>query len=964
MKSFVESLWRSSEFGQSVVHHEYIAPHAAQLDDPEGGLADPLRTMLARMGIQRLYTHQARAVELVRNGRNVMVATPTASGKTLIYTLPVLEKVLDDPSSKVLYLFPLKALERDQWRAFNEMCSFLEPRIPISSAIYDGDTAPQVRKKIKSDPPNVLITNPEMLHLGMLAFHQGWESFFSRLRFVIIDEVHTYRGIFGSHMAQLVRRLNRICEFYGSSPVYLLSSATVSNPLEFCERLTGQRTEVINENGAPSAGRHVLFLNPDSSPGITSARLFIRCLRKGYRTIAFTQSRKVTELIHMWVSHMAPELKNRVSSYRAGFLPEERRTIENDMSSGRLLGVISTSALEMGIDIGGLDVCILVGYPGTMITTWQRGGRVGRSDRESLMVLVAQPDALDQYFMRHPERFFDREFEAAVLDPNNRDILKEHIPCAAAEEPISDDDRFFSPAIQPLPFEELEREGKLLRAADRAVWYPARQRPHRDVNLRSVGETFAILDSKTKRTIGSIDGLRAFKECHPGAIYLHKATQFVVDGLDIEKRNAFATAVEAAYYTRVQTEKETAILEIQRSRPEGNFLVKQGRLRVTEMVTGFEKRRIKGQELLGKHPLDLPEQIFETVGIWIEIEDFIKQTVEQRKLHFMGGIHAMEHALIAMFPLFALCDRNDVGGISYPFHPDIGKSAVFIYDGYPGGVGLAEKGFDLIGELLEQSLELIVSCDCEEGCPSCIHSPKCGSGNKPLDKAAAQLTLEMLLGRQSPDMEEESLYLEEKEDESHAIVEVVPSQPNIAVLDLETQRSAAEVGGWNNAHLMRVSVAVVHESLGDEFHIYYEKDVAALLVRLKTYDLVVGFNIKRFDYKVLQAYSKPGELDAVPTFDILEYVHKKLGFRLSLDKLATATLKTAKTGHGLEALKWFKEGEMEKLTDYCKSDVAITRDLFLFGLNENHLLFENKDGQLLRLPTAWDIEKLKEGKWD
>ena len=962
MKPFINLLKKSAAFGQDMVHHEYIPTRKPSFANPEQGLSRPIQRMLFQQGITSLYSHQAQAIDFIRQGHNVMVDTPTASGKTLIYSLPVLESVLKNPMTSALYLFPLKALEQDQWRALKEMTSSLGQESYIESAIYDGDTPPHIRKKIRAKCPHILITNPDMLHLGMLAFHSSWKTFFSRLKFVIIDEVHTYRGIFGSHMAQVIRRLNRVCRIYGSKPIYLLSSATMANPSEFCERLTGHTPKLVTENGAPAAARHFMFFNPDSSAGITSARIFITCLEQGLRTIAFTQSRKITELMHMWVTQMAPHFRNLVSSYRAGFLSEERRIIERDMGSGRLLGVISTSALEMGIDIGGLDVCILVGYPGTMITTWQRGGRVGRSDRESLIVLVAQPDALDQYFMRHPERFFATGFESTVLDPNNPDILKKHIPCAAAEQPLDEDDPFFSEKLFPTEFEQLERDAVILRGADLPVWYAAHKRPHRGVNLRVAGETSTILDSRTKRTIGSIDGFRAYKECHPGAIYLHMGTQYLVERLDVDKRNVFVKPAKVTYYTRVLTDKETDILEVQRSKPEANFLVKQGYLRVTENVTGFEKRRIKGQELLSKHELDLPEQVFETVGIWIEIENFIKKGIESRGLHFMGGIHALEHAVIAVFPLLTLCDRNDVGGISYPFHPEIGKSAVFIYDGYQGGVGISEKGFELITELLTRALELITSCDCEEGCPACIHSPKCGAGNKPLDKKASRLILEMLLDKISI-TEEDKGGTEEFNKKSPEPERETSSMLKLAVLDLETQRSAEEVGGWGNTHLMRVSVAVLYDAPEDKFHTYFEKDIDSLIARLKTYDLVVGFNIKRFDYKVLEAYTRPGDLDGVSTFDILEFVHKKLGFRLSLNSLAQRTLGTEKSADGLQALEWFKNGEIDKLVKYCGKDVAITRDLFFHGLKEGYLIFKNREGNLVRITTHWELDKLKDGIW-
>ena len=511
-----------------------------------------------------------------------------------------------------------------------------------------------------------------MLHLGLLPNHESWRGFFSQLKFVVIDEVHTYKGILGSHMAQVLRRLTRICRHYGASPQYILASATIDNPDELAAKLTGSQVEVISESGAPLSGRHFLFINPDASSAALAAQLFVAALRHGLATICFTQARKLTELMHLWALRQAPDLKRLISSYRAGFLPEERREIERRLASGKMLGVISTSALEMGIDIGGLDVCILVGYPGTMVTAWQRSGRVGRWGQDSLVLLVAQPDALDQYFMKHPQEFFSRHFEAAVLDPHNPYVVKAHLPCAAQELPL---DRHTETVFDLSAYRDLiaslEKERKLLRAAASEAWYAGSRFPQKEVNIRGIGQSLAIFKKGSKHAIGSIDGHRALTECHPGAIYLHKATSYLVERLDLERRNILVSPVDPHYFTRIQSDKETEILEKFGSRNLAAFTVHLGRLKVTQRILAYEKRRLVGQELLGVIPLELPPQIFETVGMWLEIPDAVKNSVVDAGGHFMGGIHALEHALISMFPLFALADRYDIGGISHPLHPQL-----------------------------------------------------------------------------------------------------------------------------------------------------------------------------------------------------------------------------------------------------------------------------------------------------
>ena len=441
-------------------------------------------------------------------------------------------------------------------------------------------------------------------------------------------------------------------------------------------------------------------------------------------------------------------MPSSVRAYRAGYRPEERRAIEQGLVQERLLGVVSTSALELGIDIGGLDACLLVGYPGSIASTWQRGGRVGRAGQEALIILVALPDALDQYFMRHPEDFFVRRPEAAVIDPGNRRILRDHLVAAAAELPLRPADAAIYGEELARRIRELDAEHRLVQSADGTEWYARRRNPAREISIRSVGESFAILNPAGK-TIGSVDGFRAIHECHPGAIYLHQGQQFEVTGLDLAQRKVQARPVDVDYYTQTSGEKETEILQCQEVREVKRTVARLGRLKVTERITGYEKRRIFGQDRIGSYPLDLPPHTFETQGLWFEVPEAIRDYVKQAPpggLHFMGGIHAIEHAAISLFPLFALCDRGDVGGISHTFHPQVGRPAIFIYDGYPEGIGLAERCYRVLDDLLADTLALLRDCPCETGCPSCIHSPKCGSGNKPLDKAAAILTLEGLLG--------------------------------------------------------------------------------------------------------------------------------------------------------------------------------------------------------------------------
>ncbi|NOQ46294.1 MAG: DEAD/DEAH box helicase, partial [Desulfobulbaceae bacterium] len=743
---YVTALKNSDRFGPQVVEHRFSPEIPPDFAGQSGRLSPEIDLLLDKSTINSLYSHQEKAITHVLAKKNVFVATPTASGKSLIYNLPVFAELIQNPQARALYLFPLKALAQDQVKTINKLGQLLpehfstQARIP--AAIYDGDTSGYQRKKIRDHLPGILVTNPDMLHLSMLAYHDKWANLFANLTHIIIDEVHTYRGVFGSHMAWVIRRLKRICSLYGSKPVFILSSATIGNPEELAGQLIAAPVEVITNSGAPRAPRNILLLNPLDSAAAAATMLLEAAVHRGLRTIVYTQSRKMTELIAMWADRRLGEFKGKVTSYRAGFLPEDRRDIEQQLVDGSLIGVISTSALELGIDIGNLDICILVGYPGSMMATWQRAGRVGRGRQESLTVLVGHEDALDQYFMRNPGDFFSRDVEPVVLNPGNEMIAGRHLICAAAESPLIHDELLVSQNKVINLLARLTLQGKLLQSADGNTWFSARKYPQRDVDLRGSGTRYRILHKSGRELLGEIDGFRAFKECHPGAIYLHRAQARHVDSLDLETHEIVVSPFKGSYYTRAMTDKTTDILEVNKTVLCGSTRVHFGSLRVTETITGYQKIRIGRQKIIARIPLELPPNIFETQGFWIEIPDRLRQQTEKQNFHFMGGIHAMEHAIIGILPLMVLCDRNDIGGISHPRHEQTEGATVFIYDGYAGGIGLTKKGFSMIQALMEQTKDAVRECPCDIGCPSCIHSPKCGSGNRPIDKQACLSILE------------------------------------------------------------------------------------------------------------------------------------------------------------------------------------------------------------------------------
>lgn len=1050
---YIAALLASEKLGPQVTCHRLFAPAEPHYAPTSLPWPAAISRVLEQRGIEGLYSHQALATDHIRAGHSIVAATPTASGKSLIYNLPVLDRYLRDRDARALYLFPLKALAQDQLGAFNALVESWPKEARPTAALYDGDTTDHFRRKIRRSPPTVLISNPEMLHLGILPHHEQWAEFLAGLSHVVVDEAHTYRGVFGAHMAQVFRRLNRIAGRYGARPVYVLCTATVGNPGELAAALTGtgssgdagagaqpdspaaSRTAdapvVIDQSGAPQGPRHFVFLNPEQSAATAAIDLLKAALARNLRTIVYCRSRRMTELISLWAGQSGA-FAEHISAYRAGFLPEERRSIEARMASGELLAVVSTSALELGIDIGGLDVCILVGYPGTVMATLQRGGRVGRAQQESAVIVVAGEDALDQYFARNPDDFFNRPPEKAVVNPDNEVILTRHLECAAAEIPLTPGDAMLASPAARAAARALHARGLLLQSADGTQLLAARKRPQRHVDLRGTGQTFTIED-QDGQIIGSVDGFRAWQETHPGAVYLHRGRSYVIDEMDPARARIVAKAAKVSWFTRTRGQKSTDILEEAERLSLGRVLACRGRLRITDIVTGYEKRSTSGNRLLTITPLEAPPQVFETEGLWFVIPDSIRASLEERFLHYMGSIHALEHAAIGLLPLLIMADRNDFGGISTPLHAQTGLSGVFIYDGLPGGAGLTRQAFPDARSLLEATLKAVAACPCEDGCPSCVHSPKCGSGNRPISKIGA---LELLREMLAPGTEGDTLYrelrispapdrldmesldaaasltaaprpavsalefinMDEQTDtasprsaveeqsmskkqpapdnqtslfdsaapesgtrtpapgsntfDGAGLLTHIPLPPprNFVVFDVETRRSAAEVGGWNRADRMGVSIAVAYDSKADDYFAYQQEELPALFEKLRVADLVVGFNSLRFDYAVLSTFA-PFDLRRLPSLDLLQRVYERLSYRLPLDNLGQATLNEPKSASGLQALEWWKEGRLDDITTYCRKDVDITRRLYLHGLEHGFLLFSNKAGSPVRVPV-------------
>jgi DEAD/DEAH box helicase domain-containing protein len=754
--AFIHHLTTLSDYDQQIVYIQHIPPHDAIFGKLGKPLNPLLQSRLESLGIASLYTHQAMAVNSALSGKNVMVATASASGKTLCYNIPVLESVVSEKAGRALYLFPTKALAQDQLRklvelACPELINFGE------CATFDGDTPQEERAEIKKKA-RVVLTNPDMLHIGILPNHESWSKMLNQLRYVIIDEAHVYRGVFGSHVAQVLRRLRRLCRHYGSSPQFICCSATIANPGEHAEKLVGEYFEVIEKDGSSHGGKSFIFWNPPIVDKVKSVRrssnseattIFTELIRKNIRSLVFARTRKLAELICKYTrDHLGYPLSDLIKTYRAGYLAEDRRQIEQELFTGKLLGAVATTALELGIDIGDLEATVLTGYPGSISSTWQQAGRSGRSGEKSLSILIAQDNPLDQYFMNNPDFFFGKAFENALINLENINILKPHLLCAAWELPLSDSDEKYFGAAFPNVLPEVAKDGTIRKVRNR--WYPSPRvsHPAQNVNIRSASDNhFALLDaSHSYELLETIESSKAFFQVHPGAIYLHQGEAYFIKELDMEKRIAVATPSHEPYYTQTKELTEIKILKTKNEKGYLEAKVCFGEVEVTTTVMGFRKKKQFTEEVIGDEILDLPPQRFFTESLWFDLPQKTVDQIVSEHLDFAGGLHAAEHAAIALLPLFALCDRNDIGGVSTAFHADTGKAQIFIYDAYPGGIGIAEKGFNIISELWSATLKTIENCPCQSGCPSCTQSPKCGNNNEPLDKKAAQVLLRGLLG--------------------------------------------------------------------------------------------------------------------------------------------------------------------------------------------------------------------------
>jgi len=755
--AFLHHLSAQTGYSGQIAHIEHIPRRQARCAQLDRALPASLQGRLDEHGLLPLYSHQAEAVNRAREGRNVMVATSSASGKTLCYNIPVMEAVSTEPRSCALYLFPTKALAQDQLRSLKEL--FYPHLFQMGEVTtFDGDTPQPERAEVRKRA-RVILTNPDMLHLGILPNHQQWSRLLRRLRYLVLDEAHTYRGVFGSHVACVIRRLRRLCQLYGSNPQFILCSATIANPGEHAQKLVGLPFTVVDNDGSPHGGKEFVFWNPpiiDSARSVRrsangeAASLFAELVSSNIRSLTFVRTRQLTEVIYNYTRRKLAEidsaLPKKIKPYRAGYLPEERRKIEKELFGGELTGVVATTALELGIDIGDLEATVLTGYPGSIASAWQQAGRSGRSQDKSLSFLIGLDNPLDQYFMRHPDSFFGKSFENALVNPDNPYILRDHLLCAAWELPLgAKDEPFFGPASAG-EIAGFEEQGLLRQRKDK--WYPAPSviYPAQGINIRSTsGENFAIIDTSNGSLLETIGASVALFQIFPGAIYLHQGESYLVEELDLHSRTAFAKPVTVNYYTQDKEITDLHILKVLRDKTCRQSRVYLGEVEVTTRVVGFKKKAQFTEEVIGEEPLDLPPQRFPTVALWFDLPPEVVKRVDRAQLDFAGGLHAAEHAAIAILPLFALCDRNDIGGVSTPLHPDTGRPQIFIYDAHPGGVGIAERGFDLVEQLWQTTLKAIKECPCEEGCPSCVQSPKCGNNNKPLDKKAAQMLLEGLL---------------------------------------------------------------------------------------------------------------------------------------------------------------------------------------------------------------------------
>lgn len=716
------------EIMEQVTHWHTIPPREAVYADFPAGLHPDIRRALLEKRVERLYSHQAESFARVREGRHIVTVTPTASGKTLCYNLPVLQALLEDEGARALYLFPTKALAQDQVAELHEMVDRIGA--DIKSHTYDGDTPPTVRSAIRN-AGHIVVTNPDMLHSAILPHHTKWVKLFESLKYIVIDEVHAYRGVFGSHVANVIRRLKRICRFYGSQPQFICASATIANPGEHTERFIGEQVALIDRNGAPAGEKHFVFYNPPvvnkqlgirKSSVLETKKLASLLLKNGIQTIVFARSRVRVEILLTYLQEQVRhELGTKsIRGYRGGYLPKQRREIERGLRSGEIRGVVSTNALELGIDIGQLQACVLNGYPGTIASTWQQSGRAGRRQETSVTFLVASSNPLDQYVIEHPEYFFARTPEEARIQPDNLMILMDHLKCAAYELPFEGGETFGGEPLEEL-LEFLVEEKTLHRAGDR--WYWMEQSfPASGISLRSAAqENFVIVDmtdTASFRVIGEVDRFSAPTLIHEEAIYIHEGVQYQVEKLDYEEKKAFVREVNVDYFTDAHMAVELKVLHEDRQQALGASSIHYGEVTVNAKPTLFKKIKLRTHENIGSGPIHLPEEELHTSSFWITLGDDVTAGKQTSDLQF--ALLGLSNLLGHLAPLYLMCDPLDIRVVPQVKAVHTKRPTLFFYDRYPGGIGLSERLYELCGRLLGEARKRIGSCGCLSGCPACV----------------------------------------------------------------------------------------------------------------------------------------------------------------------------------------------------------------------------------------------------
>ncbi|MBT2707857.1 DEAD/DEAH box helicase [Pseudomonas sp. ISL-84] len=723
----MKELISEQQYKENIVHWHTIEEKEAKTADLPDDIHPSLKDALLKRGITRLYTHQKTSYQTALKEQSLVAVTPTASGKTLCYNLPVLQTIVNDPNARALYMFPTKALAQDQKSEINEIIQ--ESGLNINSYTYDGDTPANIRQKVRR-AGHVVITNPDMLHSAILPHHTKWVSLFENLKYVVIDELHIYRGVFGSHVANVIRRLRRICRFYGSDPIFICTSATIANPLELAEKLTEKPVKLVDNNGAPSGKKHFVFYNPPivnkplnirRSATLEARKLAGELLKNKIQTIVFARSRVRVEIL---LSYLQELVKHKlgpkaIRGYRGGYLPTERRQIEKGLRSGDIYGVVSTNALELGVDIGQLQVCVMTGYPGTIASSWQQAGRAGRRHGESLVIMVASSSPLDQYVIQNPDYFFNKSPETARINPDNLIILVDHIKCAAYELPFNAGERFGTFETEEV-LEYLAEERVLHQNGDKYYWMND-SFPAHNISLRSASQENVVIidqsDVANPKVIGEMDRFSAMTLLHEEAIYLHQGTQFQVEMLDWEEKKAFVREVDVDYFTDANLAVELKVLEQDKSRISSIGEIGFGDVSVVAMATIFKKIKFETHENIGSGPITLPEEELHTSSTWLSLKEaslMLKQDRLEQGL--IGTAHALKHIV----PLFVMCDPQDVHVVPQVKAAHNEKPTIFFYDRYPGGVGLSEKIFGGIEHIMHETMEMVSRCSCEHGCPSCV----------------------------------------------------------------------------------------------------------------------------------------------------------------------------------------------------------------------------------------------------